>query len=262
MPEGDTIFRTAARLAQAIEGQELRAIELPRWAGSLPTVGELVTSVDSVGKHLYIELSGGRVLETHMKMTGSWHLYRMGERWQRARSRMRVRLTVDGWEAVCFDAPVARFVTRVQLRRQLVHLGPDLTPRATDEQVGECVERMAGLLDPATPVAEVLLDQRVCCGVGNVYKSEVCWAEALHPQALLRSLDADRRFAMVRTASDLLAANLGHAARVTVAGGLAVYGRADEPCRRCGASVLRALTGPHARVTYWCDGCQIRPGGG
>jgi len=262
MPEGDTIYRTAARLAQAIEGRELLQINLPRWAGTTPLVGELVTSVAPVGKHLFIEFSGGRVLETHMKMTGSWHLYRSGERWQRARHRMRALLVVDGWEAVCFDAPVVRLATRSQLRRELEHLGPDLTPGATDEQLVECVDRMGRLVDPATPLAEVLLDQRICCGVGNVYKSEVCWALEIDPGTPLGALDPATRFAMVRTSSDLLAANLDHAARVTVRGGLAVYGRAGQPCRRCGQQIQVAHTGPHARVTFWCPGCQQVPRGG
>lgn len=257
MPEGDTIHRTAARLATALEGRALARVELARWAGTVPGPGELVTSVDAVGKHLLVAFSGGRVLHTHMRMTGSWHLYATGERWRRARSRMRAVVAVEGWEAVCFDAPVVRLVTPGGLRRELAHLGPDLTGGADDAAVAECVARIDRFREPATPLVDVLLDQRVCCGVGNVYKSEVCWMLGLDPHAPVGELAGDERAALVSTASQLLAANLDRARRSTVAQGLAVYGRSGRPCRRCGAPVVSASTGERPRVTYWCPGCQV-----
>jgi endonuclease VIII len=109
----------------------------------------------------------------------------------------------------------------------------------------------------------VLLDQRVCCGVGNVFKSEVCHALGLHPLAPIGRLDTAARRRMVATAARLLQANLGSGPRTTVPGApgrLAVYGRARRPCRRCGTPVVVARTGRHNRSTYWCPHCQPRPG--
>lgn len=259
MPEGDTIHRSAARLGAALTGRTLERVEAPRWPGRLPAVGETVERVEAVGKHLLVRFSGGLVLETHMKMTGSWHLYRPGERWQRAAHRMRVRLDAGEWVAVCFDAPVVRFGAAAVAERALDHLGPDLTEGADAATVATCVERIARLVDPAAEVADVLRDQRVCCGVGNVYASEVPWALRLLPTVAIGTVPEAVRAELVATAAAQLAANLGRARRSTVPEGLAVYGRAGRPCRRCGVTVVSEVRGPHARRVHWCPGCQLPP---
>ncbi len=194
MPEGDTIHRAASRLGRAIGGKQLVRIEAPRWAGRLPEVGESVESVAAVGKHLHIGFSGGLVLATHMRMTGSWHLYRPGERWRKAPSTMRVLVGTPDWDAVCFSAPDVTFSAAPT---DTDHLGPDLcTP---DADLDECVRRFE-LLDPAATVAEALLDQRVCCGVGNVFKSEVCWALRLDPFTPVADVDDAMRRSLVEVA--------------------------------------------------------------
>lgn len=262
MPEGDTIHRTAGRLRPALAGRELVRFDAPRLVGSRPRAGETVREVDAVGKHLLIAFSGGLTLDTHMRMTGAWHLYATGERWRKPAYLMRALLVVDGWEAVCFSAPLVRtYPTLLVTERTdagpaggpLAHLGPDLC--RADADLDECLERMARL-DPSTSLAEVLLDQRVCNGVGNVYKSEVCWACRVSPFAPIGECAPAQRAALVSTAARLLRANLGPGSRTTVPGGLAVYGRRGSPCRRCGTAVRSMRHGEQARVTFWCPTCQ------
>ena len=253
MPEGDTIHRVAARLQPVLVGHALVRLEAPRAAGPHPPVGTLVESVEAVGKHLLIVFADGVVLRTHLRMSGSWHLYRTGERWRKPAHLMRALVEVDGWVAVCFSAPV------VELGRSpsVGHLGPDLC--RPDADVDECVARMVTVASPDAELADVLLDQRIACGVGNVYKSEVCWACRISPRTPIGSVDEPTRRALIQTAARQLRANLGGGARQTVAGApgsLAVYGRAGQPCRRCGAEVRTRRQGEQARSTYWCPGCQ------
>jgi endonuclease-8 len=266
VPEGDTIHRTAARLRPALTGRRLVRFEAPRVPRPHPPPGTVVDAVEARGKHLLIRFSTGEVLETHLRMTGSWHLYRPGARWakpaQRARAVLEVEglevegLEVDGWVAVCFSAPVVRLTTTPATG----HLGPDLClPEADLEEV---VRRMGSVPEPGTALADVLLDQRICCGVGNVYKSEVCFACGVHPLTPVERVGTDARRRLAATAHRLLRANLGGGPRTTVPGppgGLAVYGRARRPCRRCGTPIVGARTGPQARATFWCPRCQPEP---
>ncbi len=257
MPEGDTIFRAAARLRTALVGHQVRAVRAPRWSGSLPAPGETIDDVRSVGKHLLVDFSGGLTLRTHMRMTGSWHLYRPGERWRKAASSMRVALETDDWQAVCFLAPEVHFGRPEAADRSVGHLGPDLCQ--DDPDLDECVARF-GLLDGGVTVAEALLDQRVCCGVGNVFKSEVCWAATLDPFTPVADVPAGLRRTLVDLAAKQLRANLSTSRRTTVPGGLAVYGRTGRPCRRCGTAIASREHGTLPRRTYWCPGCQRAPG--
>jgi endonuclease-8 len=157
-----------------------------------------------------------------------------------------------GWVAVCFSAPVVELVRSPRTD----HLGPDLcTPEA---DLDDAVRRM-GSLDPATPLVDVLLDQRICCGVGNVYKSEVLFALGLHPSTPIGRVGPDVRRQVVEVAARQLRANLTTTSRTTLPGPpgtLAVYGRQREPCRRCGTPIAWARTGAQARGTYWCPRCQ------
>ncbi len=263
MPEGDTIHRAAARLSPALADRPLVRFEAHRLPRPWPEAGTVVTGVEARGKHLLVHFDDGRTLQTHMRMTGSWHLYRPGERWRKPAHLARAVLEVgptasdDGWVAVCFSAPVVELVREARTD----HLGPDLcTP---DADLDEVVRRM-GTVDPSTPLADVLLDQRICCGVGNVYKSEVPFALGLHPLTPIGVLDDARRRAVAATAAAHLRRNLTTSSRTTMdgpPGTLGVYGRRGDPCRRCGTPIDWARTGPQARGTYWCPSCQpLRPG--
>lgn len=257
VPEGDTIHRVANRLRPVLAGQPLVRIELPRTPGRRPPTGTAVTAVDAVGKHLLIRFEDGSVLRTHLRMTGSWHLYRTGERWRRPPHLARAVVEVPGWVAVCFAAPVVELEHERMRGTGVDHLGPDLAaPTITDDDLEECVRRM-DLLAHDAEIATVLLDQRVACGVGNIYKSEVLWACGVDPTTRVGQLDAAARRRLLATASKLLRANVARAGgRATHGSGLAVYGRRGQPCPRCGAPIAVLRQGEQARSTYWCRGCQ------
>jgi endonuclease-8 len=249
----------ATRLRPALEGQELVRFEASRWRGEVPAAGELIESVEARGKHLLVHFAGGLSLRTHLRMTGSWHLYRVGERWGRPRSQLRVLVeAANGWQAVCFNAPEVETYRRNEagdVPEAVAALGPDLCDAAPD--LDAVLARLA-TLPPEAEVGDALLNQRVASGIGNVYKSEAAWAVGLDPFTLVAELGPDARRRLYATAHRLLRANLGGGSRVTHEGGVAVYGRAGRPCPRCGTLVKVRRQGPHARSTYWCPGCQGR----
>ncbi len=255
MPEGDTIHRTAATLRTVLEGQRLERFEGSRVRGRAPADGSRIESVEARGKHLLIRFGDGAILHSHMRMTGSWHTYRPGERWRRHASRARVVIETPASVAVCFDAPVIELLDERGVARhpQLAALGPDLCVATPD--IDGALARM-DRLDPATPVGVALLDQRVASGVGNVYRCEVLWAARTDPFRRLADVDPGVRRELIVTASRMLRANLGSWRRQTVAGGLAVYDRAGRPCRRCGTRIRTRRLGAQARSVWWCPGCQ------
>ncbi len=238
----------------ALEGQTLRRFAAPRLAVPGPQPGTLIEAVEAKGKYLLVHFGDGRTLETHMKMTGSWHLYRSGERWQRSKAAVRALIETEAdWIAVCFAAPHVKLTAN---RAGPAHLGPDLTGPNPD--LNEAAARFS-IVSGATPLGVAMLDQRICCGVGNVYKSEVLHALGLSPLRPVASVTADERQRLVATSHDLLRRNLGGGVRITVPGvpgGLAAYGKAGEPCHRCNAPIQRIVQGEHVRSTYWCSGCQ------
>jgi endonuclease VIII len=261
MPEGDTIHRTAARLRSVLVGQPLTRVELPRRPRPWPGVGASVTAVEARGKHLLVRTSDGLVLHTHQLMTGSWHLYAPGERWRRSPRAARVVLAVPGAVAVCFASPVVEVLdARAEARHPaLRRLGPDLCDPAAD--VDTALARLGYLSAPGRSIGEALLDQRIACGVGNVYRCDVLFLHGLHPATPVDAVDEATRRSLLVTAGELLRANLGAAsARTTVTGGPAgslwVYGRGGRPCRRCATPVESGHLGEHARLVYWCPTCQ------
>jgi endonuclease VIII len=257
VPEGDTIHRVAAALRAALAGKELTAFTADRVRGRRPALGTTVERVEARGKHLLVSFAAGVVLHTHLRMNGAWHLYRDGERWRKPAWQARVVIAVDGFEAVCFGAPVVELQRAAAPIAGTAALGPDLC--RADADLDECVERMDRLRDPASSIADALLDQRVACGVGNVYKSEVLWTCGVDPFRPVGQIDVHTRRELVATAARLLQSNLDRSGRVTAPGtrgGVAVYGRTGRPCPRCGTRISSRRQGTHARVTYWCPSCQ------
>ena len=124
-------------------------------------------------------LSGDLILRTHMRMHGSWHLYRPGERWKQPGRDMRIVIATDAFEAVAFRVPVAEFRNAATLERDAViqSLGPDLLD--DDADLDEAVARLRALGD--VPLGDALLNQRAVAGIGNVFKSEACFAARLSP---------------------------------------------------------------------------------
>lgn len=266
MPEGDTIHRTAAALRRALVGEPLTRVELPRRAPPTPALGATIERVEARGKHLLVHVSDGLTVHTHQRMSGSWHLYRPGERWRRAARSVRVVLGVPRAVAVCFSAPVVEVLDDAALARHPVlrALGPDLCDPHAD--VDEALARMSRLVPADRSIGEALLDQRVACGVGNVYRSELLFLHGLHPATPLGVVDQASRAALLHRAGELLRANLDGGARTTVTGShdgaLWVYGRSSQPCRRCGTPIARLRLGDPPRVVDHCPGCQPARTGG
>ena len=253
MPEGDTIARIAARLAPVLEGETLTRFEAPRHSGVAPEPGEVIESVRAHGKYLNVTFSGGLSVQSHLRMSGSWHLYRSEETWQRPEHQARVIIGVEGYDAVCFLAPTVRIFATNSVD-PLRHLGPDLC--LPDVDIDTVVARAIGLVDGAADIATLVLDQRVAAGIGNVFKSEALFACGIDPRRSAVAVSASELHALFATAHRQLRSNLGPGPRTTVPQGLAVYGRAGAPCWTCGDTVRSVRTGEPARVTYWCPTCQ------
>jgi endonuclease VIII len=246
VPEGDTLHRTADRLRPVLEGRPLVRLDAPkavRGGARVPAPGTPIEGVEAVGKHLLIRFGDGLVLRTHLRMAGSWHLYRTGERWRRPPATARAVVEVEGWVAVCFSAPTVELTTEDQARARLDHLGPDLT--VPDPDIDAAVARIDTVASGAD-LKSVLLDQRVASGVGNAWASEALFACGLDPFKSIDVVDIETRRRLLTTASALL--------RTTPA--QAVYGRERRPCPRCGTPIRRRRQGAHARSTYWCPTCQ------
>jgi endonuclease-8 len=277
MPEGDTIYRAAATLQRAIGGQVVTRFtsmlpKLTRVDADTPLRGRTVERVEARGKHLLMWFSGDLVLRTHMRMNGSWHIYRPGERWQRPHRDMRIVIETANMHAVAFTVPVAEFLTsRTLIDHDLVAgLGPD--PLSDTFRADDAIERIQAQGD--TDIADVLLDQRVIAGICNVFKSEVLFGARIHPFVPASQLTREQLAAIVDVAVRFMRANVGERASggmVTYAGmrrttgradpsaRLWVYGRGGQPCRRCGTPISRKKQGPYARSTYWCERCQPVP---
>ena len=274
MPEGDTIFRAARTLNKALAGNVVTRFEtvLPKLARvheDHPLTGRVIEKVASHGKWITMHFSGDLILLTHMLMSGSWHIYCPGERWQRRRDDMRIVVATEAIEAVAFRVPVAEFHTAASLSRRtgFSRLGPDVLATDFDEQLA--IEQLRSISE--MEVGEALLRQSLLAGIGNVYKSEVCFACGVSPFRKLNSLTAGQITCLVQTARKFLLANVSPAsgeAIVTHTGlrrttgrsnpgeRLWVYGRAGEPCRKCGSAIRSQKQGTDARVTFWCPECQ------
>jgi len=265
MPEGDTIFRAARALHRALAGKVVTRFEsvypaLTRVAEDHPIVGRTVESVAARGKHLLMMFSGDLLLHTHMRMNGSWHLYPAGARWQRSARDMRVLVATADAVAVGFNVPIAELLTPGQLARheELRALGPDLLDSSCDS--GDVLRRMRAHEREA--VGDVLLNQRVAAGIGNVLKSETLFLARLHPFTPIdRLADADLERLIDIAREQLAKSAMSPRGRNTTRSmnpdaKLWVYGRESKPCRRCGATIRAKKTGLDARLTYWCPDCQ------
>jgi endonuclease-8 len=280
LPEGDAIFRAARTLHRALAGRTITRFQsvfpsLSRVDVDTPIRGRTIERVEARGKHLLMWLSGGLVLRTHMRMHGSWHIYRPHERWRRPHHSMRIVVQTEDFHAVAFDVPVAEFATPALLERtpQIRQLGPD--PLADDFDAALAAERIRARAD--VEIADALLDQTAIAGIGNVYKSEVLFAGRVNPFVKVGELareDVDR---LVAAAVRFMRANVAEHAPAAIetfrglrrttgsfdpGARLWVYGRGGKPCRRCGGAISRRRQGPYARSTYWCPRCQPANGTG
>lgn len=265
MPEGDTVWQAAARLDTALAGAELTRCDLrvPRLA-TVDLTGRVVESVQSRGKHLLTRFSHGWTLHSHLRMEGAWQVYQQGQAWRGGPGhQIRAILGTEQRTAVGYRLPVLELVRTAEEAKVIGHLGPDLLDPAWGEaSAGEALRRLAA--EPDRPIGEALLDQRNLAGIGNVYKSELCFVSGVTPWT--RVTDAPDLGRMVELAHRLLVANRDRPMRVTTGETrpgrtLWVYGRRRGACLRCGTTIRTADQGPagEERVTYWCPQCQSGP---
>ena len=258
MPEGDTLFRTAAGLRPHLVGRVVSAARARRPGPQIErVVGSTITAVESQGKNLLVRFDNGLELRTHLRMTGSWHRYRPGERWRRPEARARLVLEVPGAVAVCFDAPVIElFEQRAEaLHPTFAALGPDLLdPEFGPAHEAEAVRRLREPDHAARSISEALLDQRVLAGIGNIWRNEALFVERVDPLAPVAGLDDATLHRLVLTAHRLLAES---ASLAPGRARLRVYRRSGRPCPRCGTLIRSApLAAELPRTTYWCPRCQ------
>jgi len=259
MPEGDSLHRTAHTLNRVL-GQQ----RLVRVRSSVPAIaraelaGHVVTEVTARGKNLLIHFDDGRVLHTHLRMNGSWHVYRPGERFQRPEHQARVVLEVADALAVCFSAPTVRLLAPNAYENDayLQGLGPDLIPDEFDEP-----RAIDGLLALArVPLGEAVMNQTALAGIGNIWKSETLFLCRQDPFQPVSALSREAIAEIVSSARRLLRASVrSQTAPGSVEGGHGqfwVYGRSGKPCRKCGNAVQMQRQGSPPRSTYYCAQCQ------
>jgi endonuclease-8 len=256
MAEGDTILRLARRLNQSLAGTPV-SVRTPgrRRPDGLPATeldGRALDRVESRGKHLLLHFGGGLALHSHLGMRGSWLLYAEGERWRRPARDAWIVLAGNGTEAVNFGGSRMRIVREAQLLHdpRLARLGPDLLAEDFDPEVATARIRSVG---PDLKLGEALLGQRLVAGIGNVFRSEGCFAAGLDPHTPVGALSDEQLVDVLEATRALMleAVDTGRQPNQ-------VYRRAGMPCPRCGIKVLSAAQGDSARVSYWCPRCQPR----
>jgi len=262
MPEGDTVHQAAKRLHGALAGKVLTRSDLrvPRYA-TADLTGRTVLDVTPRGKHLLTRIEGGLTLHSHLMMDGTWKIYAAGQRWSGGPAhQIRAILGNADRTAVGYRLPVLELLRTSDEHRAVGHLGPDLL--GPDWDPDKALENL--LRDPARPLGEALLDQRNLAGIGNVYKSELCYLLRVTPWLPAGDLPAEYAARLPVLAKRLLEANRDRPARNTTGRreqNLFVYGRAPRPCLRCGTPIRVADQGDGSRErpTYWCPACQRGP---
>jgi endonuclease-8 len=257
MPEGDTIHHAASRIGAVLAGRVPDALATPhprfgadRWPEKL--AGRAVEAVDAHGKHLFLRFEGARVIHSHLRMTGAWGVYREGQRWRRSPRRAWLVLRAAGHEVVQFDGPVLELMTasRARFDQRLAGLGPDILATELDER--RFLARLRAD-DPTRAIGDALLDQRTIAGIGNLWKSEGCFAAGIDPWRPTGAVSDAEALSIVRLTRPRMqeSARDGHQDRFRT-----IYRRAGRPCPRCGAPIRERGRGDDNRTTYWCATCQ------
>lgn len=273
MPEGDTIHKLARLLHRSLAGARVERLWL-RDRGLLPDfVGAELREVRALGKHLLMPLTAGHgrfVLHTHLGMKGRWDRYSPEASWRRSPNQAGVQLGIGGRDYICFRPMLVELFRRDELLRHpsLARLGPDLLDPAAS--LAGVVARARSR--EARSVTDLLLDQRVACGLGNEYRNEILFLRGLHPETRSDALSDGSILALFELGRELLQNNLGGWKRTTTRkvspeeplrpgeSRCFVQGRAGQPCLVCQSEILAGRVGDAARATYWCPSCQPKPG--
>ncbi|MET0306441.1 MAG: DNA-formamidopyrimidine glycosylase family protein [Solirubrobacterales bacterium] len=251
MAEGDTILRAARRIEAALGGQELEVRARSgraRTAGLERVDGRRLERVEARGKNLLLHF-GGLVIHSHMGMSGSWHIYKHGARWSKPAGAAWVTLSGAELEAVQFGGPTLRLLSALQLRSDpvLSRLGPDIL--AADFDPSNAAARLCA--SPGRELGDALLDQRLIAGIGNIFKSEACFAARASPWRKVGEI-GDGEIERVLEAGQRLMGDSVESGRPS----RAVYHRAGQPCKACGTPIAARGQGDANRRTYWCPRCQ------
>jgi endonuclease VIII len=252
MAEGDTILRAARRIEAAIGGQDVEVAARPRGrAASVERLdGWCLRRVETRGKHLLLDF-GDLTLHSHLGMSGSWQVSPRGGRWRKSATAAWVVLRGEAHEAVQFGGPTLRVLSSAKLRTDpvLARLGPDIL--APDFRAQAAIAALRSV--PERELGEALLDQHLIAGIGNIFKSEACFAAAgTSPWRRLATCTDDELGEVIASARHLM--------QQSVADGRpdpAVYRRAGRPCPRCGTPIAARGQGDANRSTYWCPRCQM-----
>lgn len=251
MAEGDTILRAARRLEAALDGGTVEA-SAPNPRGRAARIerldGRRFERASAHGKHLLLHF-GELVLHSHLGMSGSWHTYRRGEPWRKPPRAAWAVLSTDRAEAVQFGGPTLRLLRAESVRRDpvLARLGPDILAQGFDVEL--IAQSLAGA--PDRTLGDALLDQHLVAGIGNIFKSEACFAARLDPWQRVADVPTEQLRHVSQAAHDLM-----HEAVEAGRGDRAVYKRAGRPCPRCGTKIRARGQGDANRATYWCPSCQ------
>ncbi len=251
MAEGDTILRAARRIEAAIGGEPVRA-SAPSPRGRAARIerldGRALERAEARGKHLLLHF-GDLVLHSHLGMSGAWHVYRRGEPWRKPAGAAWARLATSDAEVVQFGGPTLRLLRAEAVRRDPVlgRLGPDVL--AHDFDAGRIARSLARA--PERGLGDALLDQHLVAGIGNIFKSEACFAARLDPWQRIGDLSDEQLRGVTEAAHDLMQAAVDDGR-----GERAVYKRAGRPCPRCGTPIRSHGQGDANRTTYWCPVCQ------
>ena len=257
MPEGNVVWYTAGRLHEALAGRVLTRSDfrVPRLA-TADLSGDVVTETVSRGKHLLTRTKSGLTVHTHLKMDGSWRVRPAAER-LRDSHRIRLLLANEEWQAVGYQLGVVELIRTSEEPRVIGHLGPDLLGPDWDRD--EAVRRLAA--DPDRPIGEALLDQRNLAGVGVAIATEMLFLRGVDPWRPVG--EVEDLHALVDLGQRLLDFNKTRLDRVTTGDSRPgrrswVYGRAGQPCRRCGTPIRRGEQGApgQERLRFWCPACQ------
>jgi endonuclease-8 len=259
VPEGDTIHRTANTLRPWLVGEPIVAARgWDDWIDSQSLVGHHVTQVEARGKHLLLHLDDERVVHGHSGMTGSWHIYPLGEPWQKPERRAALVIETARLVVIFFSPKTLELLTPTQFRRHpyLPKVGPDLLGEELD--VREVIARFR--TQNHKPVGEAVMNQTLTAGIGNIYKSELLFLEHIDPFAPVKNLDDARLADLFDLARQLMQHNLEGPARTTRFAGdggrMWVYGRSGAPCYLCSTPIRVRRQGDLGRTTYWCPTCQ------
>lgn len=253
------MHRSASALRTALVGKSMRSFDASLLVGPVPQAGRVIENVERHGRHLQLEWDDGLLLDTQMRLNGAWHVYRSNDRWRRPHSQMSAAIQAGDWTAVCFGALNVETYRRLDQRRHpgMGRVGPDLC--RTDTDLSAVVNLLLAYPDPDARIGEVLLDQRVMRGIGNVVRCEALFATSLSPAAPIGRISEHDAIRLTRTAATMLRASfrpgrVGDPAAKPA--DLAVYGRTGQRCRRCAESIESRPMGRQQRAIYWCPGCQ------